>query len=127
MFETPIKLALDASIYEEGALLPVRTVRIIGRDAWALLSLLMVGPRGLTPISRPAPRWSHYVFKLRRAGIDVQTITEGHEGSFAGHHARYVLRDRVTVAGGTLDVYLASPEGRREFGDADFLGRRQAA
>jgi hypothetical protein len=60
------------------------------------------------------------VFKARALGFNIETIHEGHEGSFAGHHARYVLHDQVTVTGGTLDVYLLSPEGRREFGNASF-------
>jgi hypothetical protein len=101
-------------------------MKIVGRDAWALLSLMRSGDAGCTPIDRPAPRWSHYIFKLRGAGIRVETIDERHDGSFAGSHARYVLQDRISVAGGTLDAYLASPEGKREFPSADFL-RRAAA
>jgi hypothetical protein len=119
----PIKLSLVATVTPATGETFTRTV--IGRDAWALLSLLLAGPRGCTPIQRPAPRWSHYVFKLRRAGINVETIHEGHEGSFAGTHARYLLRDLVSVHGGTLDAYLDSVEGRREFPGAHF-GRAAA-
>lgn len=122
--EKPVKLNLTATVTREGQL-PF-SVNIIGRDAWALLRLIAAGPRGCTPIDQPAPRWSHYVFKLRRAGIDVVTVEEPHGGNFAGHHARYQLRDRVSVGGGTLDAYLASAEGRREFGGSDF-GWRAAA
>ena len=68
-----------------------------GRDAWALTQLLAAGNSGCTPIDNPAPRWSHYIFKLRRGGIDVETIHEAHGGPFAGHHARYVLRSRIQV------------------------------
>jgi len=74
------------------------TVTLKGRDAWALQELMAAGERGCTPIDRPGPRWSGYVHKLRRAGIAVETRTEAHGGAFAGHHARYVLRSRVTLA-----------------------------
>jgi hypothetical protein len=70
---------------------------VIGRDAWALKNLLNAGPRGCTPIDNPAPRWSHYIFKLRRAGFIIETIDESHGGPFAGSHARYVLKSQVTV------------------------------
>jgi hypothetical protein len=70
---------------------------IKGRDAWALNELIAAGNRGVTPIERPAPRWSHYCWKLRRAGIAVETIDEPHGGAFAGHHARYRLQIPVRV------------------------------
>jgi hypothetical protein len=73
------------------------THEVVGRDAWALLNLLRTGERGCTPIDTPGPRWSHYVFKLRRAGFTIETIDESHGGPFAGSHARYVLRSRVTI------------------------------
>ena len=50
---------------------------------------------GCTPITTPGPRWSDYVFKLRRRGIDVETVTESHGGPYAGTHARYVLRSKI--------------------------------
>jgi hypothetical protein len=74
-----------------------RDLSFEGRDAWALTQLLNAGGLGCTPIDNPAPRWSHYVYKLRRGGIDVETIHEAHGGPFAGHHARHVLRSRVRV------------------------------
>lgn len=95
-------------------------VAATGRVAWALLSLMRAGAKGCTPISRPAPRWSDYVFRSRALGINIETIDEPHAGSFAGTHARYVLRDRLEVFGGNLDEYLASSEGQREFGGAMF-------
>ncbi|WP_062236901.1 winged helix domain-containing protein [Aureimonas sp. N4] len=72
-------------------------VNIVGRDAWALEALLSAGMIGLTPIDRPAPRWSHYIFKLRGKGIRVETIEEANRGEFKGTHARYVLRSPVTI------------------------------
>jgi hypothetical protein len=72
-------------------------VTVTGRDADTLEKLKDAGPRGLTPIDYPAPRWSHYVFKLRRAGFNIETIDEAHSGPFAGTHARYVLRSDVEI------------------------------
>ncbi|GLS18761.1 hypothetical protein GCM10007874_17780 [Labrys miyagiensis] len=68
-----------------------------GRAAWALSNLIKAGSKGCTPIENPAPRWSHYVFLLRRAGLVVETVTENHGGAYAGHHARYVLRSPIEV------------------------------
>jgi hypothetical protein len=77
----------------------VRTITPAGRDAWALGELIVSGADGCTPLDNPGPRWSGYVFKLKRVyGLDIETITEGHAGEFAGHHARYVLRSRVQFA-----------------------------
>ena len=71
--------------------------RVLGRAAWALLNLLRAGESGCTPIDHPGPRWSDYVFKLRRYGFNVETVDESHSGPFAGSHARYVLRSNVTI------------------------------
>jgi hypothetical protein len=86
------KLRLIARIEPDGGI-----HEVIGRDAWALQNLLRAGERGCTPIETPGPRWSHYVFKLRRAGFIIETIDEDHGGPFAGTHARYVLRSQVTI------------------------------
>lgn len=71
---------------------------IDGRPAWALHQLHLAGKVGCTPLTTPGPRWSDYVFKLRGMGFDVETVTESHEGQFAGHHARYVLRSSISLA-----------------------------
>jgi hypothetical protein len=86
------KLEILAKIEPDGA-----TVKVVGRDAWALQQLIEAGKRGCTPIDRPAPRWAHYVYKLRGMGFVIETIHEPHFGPFAGTHARYVLRSRVTI------------------------------
>ncbi len=72
-----------------------RILELKGRDAWALGELIRAGDDGCTPIDTPGPRWSSYVHKLRRAGLDIQTITEAHGGPFKGTHARYILRTTV--------------------------------
>lgn len=67
-----------------------------GRDRWALEQLRRAGARGCTPIDNPAPRWSAYVFNLRELGVEIETLHEPHDGDFAGHHGRYVLRSSVS-------------------------------
>lgn len=88
-----------------------RRIDLLGREAWALLELVEAGARGCTPIDNPAPRWSHYVWLLRRDGFNVETIDESHAGPFAGSHARYVLHDDVTLDGGNLTEWR--PNGVR--------------
>ncbi|WP_425495919.1 winged helix domain-containing protein [Paracoccus litorisediminis] len=70
-------------------------VVVKGRDRWALEELMQAGPKGCTPITHPGPRWSAYVFKLRKAGVSIETIHEPHDGPFPGNHARYCLRSSV--------------------------------
>lgn len=84
--------------HERGAII----TEVKGRNEWALKELLRKGPQGCTPIDNPAPRWSAYVFNLKRYGLDVETITETHGGPFPGNHARYVLRS-VVMEVDTLD------------------------
>lgn len=72
------------------------TIAVRGRDRWALESLIAAGSKGCTPIDRPGPRWSAYVFDLRKIGVDIETLHEAHPGPFKGTHARYVLRAAVT-------------------------------
>lgn len=77
----------------------MQILELTGREEWALSQLIAAGDRGCTPIDTPGPRWSDYTFKLRRRGINVETITEAHGGPYAGHHARYVLRSKVERLG----------------------------
>lgn len=74
-----------------------RKMAFEGRDAWTLARLIEAGERGVTPIERPAPRWSGYVHRLRQAGLTIETIREPHSGTYPGQHARYVLRTPVRV------------------------------
>jgi hypothetical protein len=77
----------------------VRTITPAGRDAWALGELILAGETECTPITTPGPRWSGYIFKLKRIyRLSIETVTEMHGGDFAGKHARYVLRSRVAFA-----------------------------
>lgn len=85
---------LDAILHDDHG---EHVIPVEGRVAWALRHLIEAGEEGCTPITTPGPRWSDYVFKLRRAGISIETIHEAHGGPYAGHHGRYVLRSRVTL------------------------------
>jgi hypothetical protein len=78
---------------------PLRPEIVVkGRAAWALKLLVQRGKRGCSPISEPTgPRWSSYIFSLRRAGFPIETIHESHRGDFPGRHPRYVLSDTVTL------------------------------
>jgi winged helix domain-containing protein len=71
--------------------------KFVGRFAWTLNELIRAGDRGCTPVEQPAPRWSHDVFRLRRDGVQIDTITEPHAGAYSGHHARYRLDSEVQV------------------------------
>jgi len=78
-----------------------RPITVSGRERWALESLLSAGAKGCTPIDNPAPRWSAYIHDLRREfGLHIETVTEQHDGPFAGNHARYVLQSKVMRGAG---------------------------
>ena len=79
-----------------------------GRQAWTMLQLVRAGEKGCTPIERPAPRWSDYVFQLRGLGLNIRTIREKHTGTFPGEHGRYVLLDDVELVGGNLADWKAA-------------------
>jgi len=87
------KLIVTARIIPDGQAFTAK-----GRDAFALLELLKAGPNGCTPIDNPGPRWSGYVFNLKRThGLDIETRHEPHRGQFPGTHARYVLLSAVEI------------------------------
>ena len=93
--KTKTKWAATAFKVKSGDAAP-SSITVSGRVLWALTELIAAGPRGCTPITNPAPRWSDYVFRLRGEGVNIETIHEPHGGDFAGTHARYVLRSDVT-------------------------------
>ncbi len=83
------------------AILPDGTrLRFDGREAWALRHLRDAGAIGLTTLQQPAPRWSHYIYKLRKAGLVITTTHESHGGTYAGHHGRYRLETPVRIEEG---------------------------
>ena len=71
--------------------------RATGRYGWTLLQLYRVGRAGLTTLERPAPRWSHYVFELRKMGVNIETEYEPHAGDFSGTHGRYRLLSAISI------------------------------
>lgn len=72
----------------------------VGREVWTLRYLVNAGRVGVTTIDHPAQRWSHYVYKLRKAGLVISTDYEGHKGDFPGTHGRYRLETQITVVEG---------------------------
>jgi hypothetical protein len=69
------------------------------REAWALDRLRAAGPKGCTPRTEPAPRWSACVRKLREHGVPIETSREDHGGDFPGTHGRHVLRATAQKGG----------------------------
>lgn len=75
-------------------------IYVSGRNAWALNRLIAAGAAGVTSIAEPAgPRWSAYIFNLRKMGVPIETLTEIHDGPFPGKHGRYVLHAGVLKGG----------------------------
>jgi hypothetical protein len=74
-----------------------RELTFEGREADTLKRLIARGEAGLTSIENHGPRISHYVMKIRRAGIAVEMIREPHDGGFPGKHGRYFLRSPLRV------------------------------
>jgi hypothetical protein len=68
-----------------------------GRDAWALMRLVHAGQVGITALDNPAPRLSHYIFKLRRMGVNISTEYEAHGGAYSGEHGRYRLLSPIRI------------------------------
>ncbi len=65
------------------------------RAEFFLEEMLAAGSEGITTIDYPGVRVGDAIHKLRKAGVDVQTVYEQHGGDFAGHHGRYILRSRI--------------------------------
>jgi hypothetical protein len=90
------------------------TLRLKGREAWTLSCLVEAGESGLTPLDRPAPRWSGYVYALRKRSLVIDTVDERHSGPYPGAHGRYILRTPVTV----LKATYSEDKRRGSFADA---------
>jgi hypothetical protein len=86
-----------------------RVLAFEGREADTLNRLIVRGEAGLTSIENHGPRISHYVMKIRRAGLAVETWSaESRVGAFAGKHGRYFLRSPLRVV-----ERVDAGEGRR--------------
>jgi winged helix domain-containing protein len=80
---------------KDAPLLPAKLLTLTKRAAFILEELLAAGADGITAIDYPGVRVSDAILKLRKAGVDVQTLHEQHGGEFRGHHGRYILRSKV--------------------------------
>ncbi|MDX0911939.1 hypothetical protein GOL41_17385 [Sinorhizobium medicae] len=72
-------------------------VTFVGREAYTLRKLIDAGERGISSIDQVGIRLSHYVLKIRRAGITVETVSISHGGAFPGVHGVYKLRSRLRI------------------------------
>ncbi|MGM9401604.1 winged helix domain-containing protein [Aliiroseovarius sp. KMU-71] len=75
---------------------------LCGRNRWGLERLIEAGSDGITSFQFAGVRVSAFVHYLKGIGVDIETITERHEGLFAGNHARYRLTCSVTPKGSRL-------------------------
>ncbi|MCZ8081102.1 MAG: hypothetical protein O9289_07265 [Rhodobacteraceae bacterium] len=71
------------------------TITVVGRVHWVLERLIKEGKKSCKPNDNAAPHWTSCVYKLRYAGVHVETVKEPHTKVFAATHARYVLRDSM--------------------------------
>jgi hypothetical protein len=92
------KLRVRFTNEPDGDLFSFREATFIGRDAWMLRRLMAAGPRGVTTAELPAGvRASHFIFKLRRAGLLIESQEQRHGGDFPGRHVVYILRSLIEV------------------------------
>ncbi|MCB2128481.1 MAG: hypothetical protein KDE03_05240 [Rhodobacteraceae bacterium] len=75
-----------------------RAFKLSGRLGWTFYQLYRAGACGVTPLEKPALRWSSYVHQLREKGIPIDTEIERHSGIYKGIHARYRLACDAVVA-----------------------------
>lgn len=79
------------------------TATFRGREAWTLRVLIRHGSSGVTTAQLPpGVRFSHYILKLRRAGVRIDMVRESHSTPFEGTHGRYRLAAPVVVLAGDL-------------------------
>jgi len=97
-----------------------RIFGLAGRFRQTLEALIEAGSAGVTSyeVSSWALRFSHYTWVFRhKHGLLIETVREPHTiGEISGHHARYILRDRVRELGpddiaGRVAKRLADREG----------------
>ncbi|MEO1951787.1 hypothetical protein [Thioclava sp.] len=58
-------------------------------------ALIQNSATGCNFYDTPAPRWASSIHRLRKIGLDIETVREKHGGDYPGYHARYVLHSRV--------------------------------
>jgi hypothetical protein len=97
---------------EDAPLLPPKPLTLPKRAAWFLDELLKAGAAGVTTIDYPGVRVGDCILKLRKAGVDVQTVYEPHDGEFPGRHGRYILRSSVELLADNAQGFAADPVPR---------------
>jgi hypothetical protein len=90
-FRTRFKIPDNEKIYE-----------VLGQEARTLNALSAAGSQGITSLemSSWALRLAHYAMKLRRLGLEIETVKEDHHKPVKGWHARYVLKTPVEILSG---------------------------
>jgi hypothetical protein len=84
---------VDAMIAPQPSLEPLPS--LTRRAAFFLGEMLAAGRDGISTINYPGVRVGDAIFKLRRAGVEIETNHVAHGGEFAGHHGVYRLKSRV--------------------------------
>jgi hypothetical protein len=76
-----------------------RICEVEGQEARTLVALHGAGDVGVTAleVSTWALRLAHYVMKLKKLGLTIETVREKHAGPVPGWHGRYILRSHVEV------------------------------
>jgi hypothetical protein len=97
---------------EDAHLLAPTPITLPKRATWFLDELVKAGTAGVTTIDYPGVRVGDCILKLRKAGVDVQTIYEPHDGEFAGRHGRYILRSRVELLADDAHGFPGDPAPR---------------
>jgi hypothetical protein len=64
---------------------------ILTFDDWLAWTLLCLIEAGVALFDWPAPRWSHYILKLREKGSVIAAVLTQHGGPYASRRGRYVL------------------------------------
>jgi hypothetical protein len=70
-------------------------LRLTKRADFFLGELLAAGREGISTINYPGVRVGDAIFKLRKAGVEIETDHVAHGGEFAGSHGVYRLKSRV--------------------------------
>lgn len=76
---------------------PPRTFELEGHIGWTMAQLANAGAQGVATIENPAPRWSAYVYSLRKLEIQIETEMEPNYSHYPGQYTRYRLVCGVNV------------------------------
>ena len=76
-----------------------RICEVEGQEARTLTAVYDAGNVGITAleVSTWALRLAHYVMKLKKLGLSIDTVREKLAGAVPGWHDRYILRSGVQI------------------------------